>query len=209
MAGGSAAGATAGGLNTAVYGGSYTRNIMIGASAGAFAGAVFGSIGAYYEGAWSLERVAAQTAASAGIGKVSGGDIVQAGIIGLATSMSAYIYYAGQNENPNTKPGENLVFKNDGDISHSANQNVGIGVESPDIKVRFYHEHSPFMQFISKFPFMGSTGTFHDNWVPKYSLPQPVWDYFFKFTPGHIIAYSMTLSAHYAALNPGYFGGFR
>jgi hypothetical protein len=170
---------------------------------------VFGSIGAYFEGAWSLERVAAQTAASASVAQFTGGDIVQSGIIGLATSLSAYIYYSGQGENPNTNPGENPVCKDDNHWSESTNQNVGISRPPGSNEFSFYHEHGLAMRILGHFPLFNAMATWHDNWVAIYKIPQPLWDYFFRFTPGHALAYGITIGAHFSASNPAYFMSYK
>jgi RHS repeat-associated protein len=207
MAGGSAAGATAGGLNTAIYGGSYMQNIMLGASAGAFAGAVFGSIGAYYEGAWSLERVAAQTAASAGVAQFTGGDIVQSAVIGLVTSLSAYAYYSAEKANPNPTPGDELDFKSPGKESKSNFQNAGTERGSAADPITIFSEHGWLMRFVvSRIPFVSPMATWHDNWLIRYPfLSQEAWDYCFRWAPGHVIGYGVTVAAHFAATNPSFY----
>jgi hypothetical protein len=139
---------------------------------------------------------------------LSGGDIVQASSIALATSLSAYMFYRSVGENPNPEPGTKLVFKQEGERSYQENQNVGTARVSENDPTIWASEHSGFMQAVSKGPLFAPMGTWHDNWIIDYPIPKPVWDYCIRFTPGHAIGIVATFGAHWAASNPAFYGPY-
>jgi hypothetical protein len=180
-----------------------------GAGWGALAGAAFGALGWAYNGGWPWYRIPAQVATSAGLAALSGEDVLDASSFALATSVSAWLFYSAEGENPNPEPGKEAVFKKEGDKSYSINQNVGVARESDAEKLRIFHEHHPVMQAIGKIPIFNAMATWHDNWLNNYFIPKPVWDYFLRYTPGHLLGLSISCAAYSASTNPAYFGRLR
>ena len=208
IAGGVSAGATSGGLSAAVYGGSVSEGMLTGAKWGAIGGAAFGAVGWGFDGAWPWYRIPTHVAAGGSLAALSGDNVIEASSFALATSVSAYLFYNAQGENPNPEPGKEMVFKKEGDRAVQMNQNVGMARSSVEGDI-FLSEHDPILITIGKFPLMNAMGTWHDNWPIDYSIPKPAWDYFAKFAPGHAVALTATFMAHYAATNPAYYGRLR
>jgi hypothetical protein len=148
-------------------------------------------------------------ATSAGLAALSGEDVLDASSFALATSISAWLFYSAQGENPKPEPGDNLIIKRDGDRSTQIDQNVGMAREPGNQSVGYTCEHHSIMRAIGKFPLMNAMATWHDNWLIEYHIPKPLWDYFLRYTPGHVIGLAGTFAAHSAATNPAYYGSFR
>ena len=207
IAGGVSAGATSGGLSAAVYGGSVSEGMLTGAKWGAIGGAAFGAVGWGFDGAWPWYRIPTHVAAGGSLAALSGDNVIEASSFALATSVSAYLFYNAQGENPNPEPGKESVFKKDGERSIQSNQNVGTAMASEDDPLRLCGASiSNLEKSIGKFPLMNAMGTWHDNWLIDYPISRPAWDYFVRFAPGHAAALAGTFAAHYASTNPAFYG---
>ena len=105
--GGALAGATAGGLNTAIYGGNITEAMMYGAVWGAVGGAAFGAIGSYYGSNWSWERILAQGIAGGALSEAQGGDFG----FGFAVSAGSALAMKGWQEMRNRVDASSLASR--------------------------------------------------------------------------------------------------
>jgi hypothetical protein len=197
-------------MAAAVNGGDALRGMALGAGWGALSGAAFGAVGAAYGNAWPWHRIPVRVAASCALAELTGADFIQAAALGLATSISAYLFVDAVGEPPSPEPGEELKFKDYDTKAIQKGKNFGLAVPEGQREIKWYHEHSQFMQTLGKVPLGNAFATYHDNMPIVYQVPRSIWyGAGLAVGPSHVFAGALTLGAHYAATNPAWFGRIR
>ncbi len=161
IAGGAAAGAVGGAAAAAIMGGDIGKGFAM----GAFSGAAFGTVGAYYKDAWSLGRVAASGVAGGTVAQVSGGKFKDGAFLSAMTAGARYLYNKVVGYGIRLKGGKFVAAKGRFTRPVDGANNIGEQGFLSSTASRFkgaIHEGGAVSRFANRVPYINAIAGLHD-----------------------------------------------